>query len=115
MRDAHGRIGGVHGLATRTGGTEHIDTQVLGIDREIDFIGFGQDGHGRRRRMDPALALRLRHSLHTMDSRLVAETSVYAFAPYREDDLLDGPRDPLGEVHQLDSPALSLGHSLVHA
>jgi hypothetical protein len=40
VRDAHRGVGGVHALPTGARGAEHVDAQVLVLDRDVDFLGF---------------------------------------------------------------------------
>src|SRR6266446_2072525 len=42
VRDAHGGIGGVDGLAARAGRTERINAQIFRFDLDVDFVGFGE-------------------------------------------------------------------------
>jgi hypothetical protein len=41
VRDAHGGVGRVDGLAAGAGRTERVDAQVLGFDLDVDFVCFG--------------------------------------------------------------------------
>ena len=76
VRNAHGRVGRVDGLTTRTGGTVDIDLEVLLLDRDLDLFGLGQDSDRRRRRVDASLRLGRRHALHAMHARLPLERRV---------------------------------------
>ena len=56
VRDAHGGVGRVDALAAGAARAERVDAQVLVVDLDVDFLGFGQHGDGRRRGVDAALA-----------------------------------------------------------
>src|SRR5205085_10200409 len=43
VENLHGGIGCVHPLAARAAGTADFDPQILGLQFEIDFFGFGKD------------------------------------------------------------------------
>ena len=47
--DPHGGVGGVHMLATGAAGAADFDPQVVGLDLDIDLLGFREHGHGRGR------------------------------------------------------------------
>ena len=55
MGDAHGRVGGVHTLPAGTGRAEHVDTQVVGVDLDVDLLGLGQHEDPGRGGVDAAL------------------------------------------------------------
>src|SRR6185312_12742192 len=80
VRDAHGGVGGVHALATRTRGPEHVDADVLVLDRHVDFLRLRQHGHRGRRGVDASRALGDGHALHAMHTRFPAQPAVRALA-----------------------------------
>ena len=57
VRDTHGGVRGVHGLATRAGGTERVNSQVLRLDLDVNVVGFGEYGDRGGGGMDAALLL----------------------------------------------------------
>src|SRR6266403_5131550 len=57
VRDAHGGVRGVHGLAAGTGRAEGVDAQVLGFDFDVDVVGFREYGYGGGRGVNAALLL----------------------------------------------------------
>src|SRR6266568_817809 len=115
MGDAHGAIGGVHALAARALRAEDVDPQVFLLDLDVHLLGFGEDGDGRRGRVDATLRFSHRHALHPVHPRLVTERAVHARPPGGEDRLLQPAEVPLGEGNDFDLPALPLGKSGVHA
>ena len=89
MRDAHGRVGRVHRLTSRTRRSVHVDDEVVGVDVDLDLLGFGQNGHRRRRRVYAALALGDRHALHAVRTALVLHAAPHVVALQQERDLVE--------------------------
>src|SRR5260370_356011 len=58
VRDAHGGIRSVDGLAAGAGRTEGVNAQVLGFDLDVDFVGFGEDRDGSGGSVNAALRFR---------------------------------------------------------
>ena len=71
------------------GGAVDVDLQVVRVDLDLDLLGLGQHRDGRRRGVDAALRLGLRHPLHAVRAALVLEDGVGAVALDREGDLLE--------------------------
>ena len=92
MGDAHGAIGGVDRLSAGTAGAEHVDSQILVVDLDVDFFGLGQHRHGRGRGMDAPLRLGLRHALHAVHTGLVFHPREHALAGDVGDDFLVAAR-----------------------
>ena len=61
-----------------------VDLEVVRVDLHVDVLGLGQHGDGRRRGVDAALRLGLRHALHAVRAALVLEHAVGALALDRE-------------------------------
>ena len=80
MRDPHGRVGRVDRLPARAGGAVDVDLQVVLVDLDLDVLGLGQHRDGRRRGVDAALRLGLRHALHAVRAALELEDRVGAVA-----------------------------------
>ena len=75
-------------LPTAPGRPVHIDAQVLGVDFNIDFLGFGKNGNRDGRRVNPPLGLRLRHPLDTMNPAFMLQAAVYPVPLDEEGDFL---------------------------
>ena len=103
VRDAHGRVGRVDRLPARPGGAVDVDLQVVRVDLHVDVLGLGQHRDGRRRGVDAALGLGLRHALHAVRAALELEHRVGAVALDRERVLA------VADVHRLGLPAAALG------
>src|SRR5207245_2945590 len=115
VRDADGGVGRVHALTTRARGAEGVDPQVLLVDLDLDVVRLRQDGHRRRRGVDPTGSLRLRHALDPVHAALVPEAAVDLAAADKRDDLLDPAQPAAAQVERLDLPAAPLRVAAVHA
>ena len=114
MRDAHGRVGGVHALAARAAGAVHVDAQIVLVDLDLHLVGLGQHGHGGRGGVDAALALGLRNALHAVHAALELHDRVHVVAFDLELDLLEAAGFGGRHVHRLGLPALRAREPLVH-
>src|SRR5882762_6707801 len=76
VRDAHGGIGGVHGLAAGTGGTEGVDAQIFGFDFDVDVVGFREHGYGCGGGVDAALLLGGGDALHAVHAAFVFQFGI---------------------------------------
>jgi len=81
-------IGGVGVLAAGARGARRVDPDVLGLDLDVDLLGLGQDGHGRRRGVDAPARLGRRHPLHAVHARFIFELRVRALAANFKDHFL---------------------------
>ena len=82
---------------------------------DVDFVGFGQHGDRRRRRVNAAARFGRRHALHAVHAALVLQLAVDALAFDVDDDFLDAALAGFAERHHLELPALALGVARVHA
>ena len=85
VRDPHGGVGRVDRLAARARRAVDVDLQVLVVDRDLDLLGLGHHGDGRRRGVDPALRLGRGHALDAVRAALALEDGERAVALHRED------------------------------
>ena len=92
VRDAHGGVGGVDGLAAGAGRAEGVDAQILGFDLDVDFVGFGKNGDGGGGSVNAALGFRGGHALHAMHAAFVFQLGIDFVA-------LDGGDDFLHAAH----------------
>src|SRR5487761_727497 len=76
MSDTDCRISGVYGLAARAGGAERVDTDVLGIDFDLDFVRLGQHRHGDGGGVNAAGLLRGWYPLHAVYPAFVLQFAV---------------------------------------
>ena len=114
MRDAHGRVGGVDGLAAGTARPVHVDLELVGIDVDVDRIGFGQHGDRCRARVHPPLALGGRDPLHAVRPRLVLQPCPRVTALHDERDIAEAAH--LGRLprQHLEAPTAQLRVPAVH-
>ncbi len=89
MRDAHRGISGIDRLAAGSGGTERIDADVLGLELDFHFVGFGQHRDRDGRGMHAALLLGRRHALHAMHAAFVLQLAVNLVAADQRDHFLE--------------------------
>ena len=114
VRDAHSGVSRVDALSTRAAGAEHVDAQVVLVDVDLNLVGLGKHGNGRRGRVDAALAFRLGHALHAVHAGLVLHDGVHLVALHLELDFLVTACLGRGNVHKLDLPLLGRAEALVH-
>ena len=94
---------------------EDVDAQVLVVDLDVDLLGLGQHRHGRGRGVDAALRLGRRHALHAVHARFELQPGEHAAAGDGGDRLLVAADAGVGELHDLEAPAVLGGVALVHA
>src|ERR1700719_2752506 len=115
MRDAHGGVSRIDRLPAWAGGTERVDTDVLGLEFHLHLVGLGQYRHRDGRRMDAALLLGLRHPLYAMYPALILHLAEYFVAIDQRDDFLEPADRRFAHRSDIDAPALGLGVARVHA
>ena len=113
--DANGRVRRVHALPARTARPEHVDAQLVRIDLNFHLFGLGQNRHRRRRCMNAALGLGLRHPLHPVDAAFELQPAVGSFTVDHEDNLFESAQLGGGCAEEFDTPPLTLGVARVHA
>ena len=110
-----GGVGRVDALAPMPAGAIHIDFEIVWIDADIDFLGFGKYGDGGSRGVDATRCLSGGDTLHAVDAALELQAAVRTLATNLKDDLLVAS-DPgaIGREH-LGAPTLAFGVARVHA
>ena len=73
VRDPHRGVGRVDRLAARARRAVDVDLEVVRVDLDVDVLGLGQHRDGRRRGVDAALRLGLRHALDAVRAALELE------------------------------------------
>src|SRR5512142_2821204 len=115
MRQPHRGVRRIDALPAWTRGAERIDTDVLGFELDLDFIGFRQHGDGDCRCVNPPLLLGLRYALHAMHAALVLKLAVDALAADQGDDFLDPAHRRITGGGYFDLPPARLREAPVHA
>src|SRR6267154_487107 len=115
VRDAHGGIGGVHGLAAGTGGAESVDAQIFGFDFDVDVVGFREHGYGCGGGVNAALLLCGRDALNTVYAAFVFQLGVNLVALNGGDDFFYSALGGGRAFEDFDFPALDFGEARVHA
>ena len=114
--DAHGGFGLVDVLAAGTGGTEHVDAQIVGADLDVAAgLGLGHDGHGAGGGVDASLGFGDGHALHAVRAGFVAQPPVDLLAADLHDDLAVAAQLGFAGRQDLGLPAAMLGVAQVHA
>ena len=89
VRDAHGGIGGVDGLAARAGRAEGVDAQILGFDLDIDFVGFGENRDGCSRSVNASLRFGGGNALDAVHATFIFQFGINLLSLDRGDDFLE--------------------------
>ena len=89
VRDAHGGIRGVDGLAARAGRAERVNADFLRFNMDFNLVGFREHGDGDRRGMDAALLFGGRDALHAVDAAFEPQAAVNLPAFDERDDFLE--------------------------
>ena len=76
MDQAHGGGRFVDVLPARAGGAEDLHLDILRANIDLGLLHLRKHGDRRRRGVDPAAGLGLRHALHTVDAGLELEARV---------------------------------------
>ena len=87
-------------LSARAGRAVDLHFDVLGPDVDLGLLHLGQDGDRRRRGMDAAAGLGLRHALHPVDAGLKFQAGIRALARNFKIGLLDAAELRLVVVEQ---------------
>src|SRR5680860_370316 len=115
MSQSHGRIGSVYRLPTWSGGTEIINTDILGIDLHIKILGFGKHHDCGCTRMHPTLGLRLRHSLNTVYTGFEFQSAVNILTRYLELNLFIAAARTFAQLDNIGLPPFGFAIFGVHA
>ena len=113
MGDTHGRIGRIDALATRAARPVYVDLEIVRMNGQVQFLGFGQNGHRRSRRVDTAAGFGCGNPLHAVNAALVLHRPVGIGPRKTEDDLLVSALGAVRHVDELQPPALRFGVTAV--
>ena len=114
MCQAHGRVRGVHALASGTRGAIDIHPDVLVLDPDVHVLRLREHGNRHRGGVDPPAGLGGRHALNAVDTALELQPAPCAPALDEEDDLLEAADAGGVTVHHLHLPPLALRVLRVH-
>ncbi len=92
-----------------------VDLEVRVVDGDVDVLGLGQHGHGRRGGVDAPLRLRIGDPLHPVDPALELEPGENAPALHLGHDLPVAAGRALALGEDLHLPALQVRVAGVHA
>ena len=114
VRDAHSGVGRVNALTTRAACAIHIDAQIVLIDVDLDLVGLRKHGDRSGRRMNAALAFRLRNALHAVHAALELHDGINLVALHLELDFLIAASIGGAHIHGFGLPALRVAEAQVH-
>ena len=122
MGDAYGRVRGVDGLTSGSGGAEDVNAQVVRVDLQLTgVVDLRHHQHTGGRGVDASLALGDGHALDAVDPALVLQVSpdpvlrLHGRAGLnRQADVLVAAQVRVGGVQDLHRPAHALGVAGVH-
>ena len=80
VHDLYRGIGCVDALAAWSASAANFDAKVLGLQFEIDLLGFWKHGHRCGGSVNATLRFGGGHALHAMDATLVAQLPKNGFA-----------------------------------
>lgn len=115
MHDLDGGVGGVYALAAGAGGAADFDADFVGLEFEVHFFGFWEDGDGGRGGVDAALGLGGGDTLDAVDAALVTEAAEDFVAADFHDDFLEAADIGRAGFEGFDLPAAGFGEAGVHA
>ena len=114
VRDSDCGFGAVDVLPARAAGAVSVDSQVGGIDCDVDILGFGHNGDGYRAGMNSASALCDGDALDAVSAALVFEFAEGSRAVNRENNFLEAADCRGICVDNVNVPTLPLGVARVH-
>ena len=115
VEDLDGGFGPVDVLAARSTGAADFDAEVVGLQLDVDLLGFRHDRDGDGGSVDAALGFGGGDALDAVDAGFVFQGAEYLVAGDAEEDFLEAAhfRRAAGEV--LGFPAAGVGVALVKA
>src|SRR6516225_2163361 len=114
VRDAHRAIGRIDRLSARPAGAKNVNTQILFVDADIDFLRFGKDGDGGGGGMNAAARFRFGYPLYTVHAGFKFQPRENIRAADDRTGLLEAAKPGLGKIEHFESPPPQSGISLVH-
>ncbi len=114
MRHAHRRIGGVHALAAGAGGAKYVDAQVVHINVDVNFFGFGEHGDTGGGGVNAAVLLGGRHALDAMHPAFVFEFAESVLPAHLKNNFFEAADAlPIAGYH-VRVPSLPLCEARIH-
>ena len=91
-----------------------VDAQVLGVDVDLDLVGFRKHGDRSGRRVNATLAFRLRNALHAMHAALELHDGINLVALHLELNFLIAASIGGAHIHSFGLPTLRIAEAQVH-
>mmetsp|Transcript_19935 Transcript_19935/g.76457 ORF Transcript_19935/g.76457 Transcript_19935/m.76457 type:complete len:500 (-) Transcript_19935:50-1549(-) len=114
MSQSHGRVGGVHVLATRPAGAVRVDPDVRGANVDVHFVRLRHHRNCDSRGVNSAGGLCRRDPLDPVRAALPLERAVRPGPRHSCGNLLEPSRGRLRLLDDLPGPSLSGGEGAVH-
>ncbi len=114
MSNANGGLGLIDFLTPRTSRPHGIDPEILVLDFDVDFGGFGEDRHGGGTGVDAALRFGFGNALDAMAAALELQVHEGPFPGNRHDDFLEASHFRIPHFHDLHFPPLRFDVTGVH-
>src|SRR3546814_20022118 len=115
MRDADRAVCRVDMLAARPARAVNVDLEVAVVDRDVDFLGFGQHSDGCGAGVDAPLAFGRGDTLDAVNAAFEFPFGEHTLHAHRCDDLLVTAALAIARRNNFDLPALTTGVAALHA
>ena len=114
MRQTYRRVGRIDALSAVSGGTVHVDADIVRIDLDFYIIDFRQYGHRRGGRMDTTGAFGFRHTLYAVRTGFIFESGISALALDQHTGFLDTADTGIVGIHDLGFPSAAFRIAQIH-
>ncbi len=114
MGDSNGGVCRIHALSARATGPEHVDSEVSGIDRDIDLFRLRKDRHRHGRRVNAPLGFSRGYALNPMHAAFPLQLAVHAGSLHHGDDFLETTNPGRVSGKDFNAPALLFRVPLIH-
>ena len=114
MRDTYCRFGFIDVLPAGAATSVRVDFKVFFVDFHHYVLGFGENGHSNGGRVNSALRLGVRHTLHAVNAAFVFEFCENSVAGNVERAFFQSAKLGCVYIDILDMPTLFFGVHFVH-
>ena len=114
IAQTHTRLHLVDVLATSTAGTERVPLNLSLVDVHLKLVSLRQHSHRSSRSVHAALRLCGRHSLYTVNTRLILQRTIDIDTADGKVYLLITANGPFAHTRDRECPALGVAEALVH-
>ena len=114
MGNPHSRVRRVDMLSARARGPHGVDPDIVGLDFNVDVLGFRQHRNGCRRSVNATPRFGFRNPLHAVHPGLELEPREHAFAAHRGNNFLVTAGFALARRQDFHLPPPRRSIALVH-